>query len=193
MKIFFILMFLTVQVASAQSLSPETLLRSYAKNGHLDDLQSLIDSGVDVDAQIEGKTALWWATHAGQPEAMLMLLDAGADANASDRRGTTVLHLVAMKGLLDVLQRVVDAGGKVDAINEGGATPLFMATWDGDLEMVKALLHNEANPYLRGPGSWLPINWAAERGHIDIVRLFVEIGVSITFLTPSQQARLEQM
>lgn len=56
--------------------------------------------------------------------AAAMLLDAGADVNATDEAGDTALHAAARDGAVKLIQLLADRGATIDAVNKAGQTPL---------------------------------------------------------------------
>ena len=62
------------------------------------------------------------------------LLASGADANARDADGATVLMRAAHLGRLDVVRALVDAGADVNATDERGWGALAKAVYNADLD-----------------------------------------------------------
>ena len=53
------------------------------RNGEIEKIKALIDSGIDVNVQDKnGSTALMWASHKGYIEAVKALIEAKAEADA---------------------------------------------------------------------------------------------------------------
>lgn len=71
-----------------------------AESNNVKELKKLLDSGIDPNIKDYDResTPLHWASNKGNIEAIEMLLDAGANINAQNRRGRTPLHsLIEMK------------------------------------------------------------------------------------------------
>src|ERR1700736_1873430 len=67
-----------------------------AANRNLAVLKKLIGEKADVNAaQADGTTALLWAIHQGDADAVDVLLKAGADVKAANRLNATPLYLAA--------------------------------------------------------------------------------------------------
>jgi ankyrin repeat protein len=60
-------------------------------------------------------------------EAMKVLLAAGADANAKDPAGASLLHLAVTARQVAVIRELVAKGAKLDAVNKDNLTPLLLA------------------------------------------------------------------
>ena len=81
-----------------------------------------LDRGVEVNAQdIYGMTPLHYAMRAKNGDAALLLLQAGADPNIPNERGTIPLTMIGhIPDRLDVLKAMLEAGGNVGYINPNG-------------------------------------------------------------------------
>ena len=81
-----------------------------------------LDRGVEVNAQdIYGMTPLHYAMRAKNGDAALLLLQAGADPNIPNERGTIPLAMIGhIPDRLDVLKAMLEAGGNVGYINPNG-------------------------------------------------------------------------
>ena len=73
-----------------------------------------------------------------------VLLEAGADINAKDKWGNTLLHYIAgssQRGAKEAVDLVMDFGKPdVNAVNNEGKTALDIATEKNDESLVKFLL-----------------------------------------------------
>ena len=145
-------------------------------------LRTLIQQKADVnEAQADGSTALHWAAHWDDSEAVTLLLQAGAKVDAANRFGATPLFLAAQNGNAKMVARLLDAGADSNApVMAHAETALMMAARSGNQDTVRALLdhgaHVNAVETLRGTTA---VMWAAEQGHAVIVKLLAEKGADL--------------
>ena len=115
---------------------------AYAGNCEL--IQVLLDYGVDVNARnVTGITPLIYAAQ-GQPRAVRLLLDHGADPNAQAKRDavfslTTPLHRALQSGSIEVARLLLEHGASVEVKNVKGKTPLDVASGERREEIIKFL------------------------------------------------------
>jgi ankyrin repeat protein len=91
-----------------------------------------------------------------------LLLEAGADANLTDKDGNTPLLLNRYDA--GVVQYLLQAGAKIDARNNAGETALMRAETP---ELTRILLLNHADPSLRDAAGETALD-IAKREHNDV-------------------------
>ena len=147
-----------------------------------------------------GKTPLHWASSswASSPEAVTLLLDAGADPNATDDSGDTPLHEAASgkgrvrpKTVTAVITLLLDAGADPNAKRKSesrfnpGFTPLHEAAntavspeEDTTLlqEVITLLLDAGADPNAKDRGESIPLHWARSP---EAVTLLLDAGADL--------------
>lgn len=142
-------------------------------------VKALIAQKADVNAaQDNGSTALQWAVHWDNSEAVDLLLKAGADTKAATRLNATALYLAAESGNPVMLQKLLAAGADPNqTVLSQGETPLMFAARSGNAEAVRVLLDKganiEATEKLRGSTALL---WAAEQNHPQVIKVLLERG-----------------
>ena len=160
----------------------------------------LPEASADKDpANIFGTTALHKAAYYGHSEIVKLLLEASADKDAADFLGTTALHKAAYYGHSEIVKLLLEAGVNTDAANFCGETALHEAAKKGDSQIVQLLLEagadahivNDAYRYLREDGDYdvsfedendhchdgrTALHFAAEKGHLEVVKLLLEAG-----------------
>lgn len=119
--------------------------------GSIEALRLLLDHGAEVDGWDEGRdaTPLLMAIFREQPEAVELLLAAGADPNVRGAEGDSPLRWCAAKDDLPLAKRLLEhgAGKTIDEVGgERGMTALGLACSNLSLPMVELLLEAGANP-----------------------------------------------
>ena len=100
---------------------------------------------VDVDVtDLDGRTALHWASYKGFPDPVKLLICMDADIYRADKEGCTPLHWSAMKGKSEATHLLVKAGGSsvLTAVDVDGNTPEALATDKGHHSLAY-FLHNQ--------------------------------------------------
>lgn len=144
-----------------------------AASGDTERLQSILEEDPRLSNVYasDGFTPLGLAAYFGKPEAVSMLLAAGADANAAARNplGVRPIHsAMAHRDAERSLRIVADllrAGADVDAVQQGGWTPLHQACAHGRREAATLLRKYGANPFMQSDDGRTPLDLALENEH----------------------------
>lgn len=122
-------------------------LLAASKDGDIEEIKRLIDSGADVNARDldTWQTPLHWAPIWGQTDMAKILIDAGADVNARDDYERTPLYLAANNGHTDIVKLLIDAGADLNARCDDEWTPLHVADKNGHADIVKLLARHGAD------------------------------------------------
>ena len=97
----------------ARSLHGAKALFNAVMKGNVQAVQSLIQSGVNVNVRtLTGKTPLMAAAFKGYADIVQMLLSAGASANAKDSEGNTALSIAQFKGYSRIVAFLKMAGAE---------------------------------------------------------------------------------
>lgn len=111
-----------------------TALRAAAYNGHTKVMEALIGGHADVNQWAGRMHALLSAAAGGQLQAVKLLLDNGAEADAIDR----ALLYAAVGGNADVIRALLEHGAKLEP--EAGVSALRAAAYEGHTAALAALL-----------------------------------------------------
>lgn len=150
-------------------------------------IHALLKQRVSMDApQVDGMTALHWATYHDDVEVTDLLVRAGANVNAANRYGVTPLSLACTNGNTVIVELLLEAGADANAPLPGGETPLMTAARTGRLAAVKALLaHGAAVDSKEERRAQTALMWAAAEGHAEVVQALVDAGADFRTGLPS--------
>jgi ankyrin repeat protein len=116
-----------------------TLLHLAAFFAGADTVRLLLARGADVDAHGTGwmtGTALHSAVSARDADAVLALVEAGADPNPRQQGGYTPLHGAAHNGDAAIVQMLLDAGADPSLTNDEGKDARAFAAESGDAQTL---------------------------------------------------------
>ncbi|KAH0507611.1 B-cell lymphoma 3 protein-like protein [Microtus ochrogaster] len=139
-------------------------------------LQALLDNAtpgsVDLEARnYEGLTALHVAVNTGCQEAVLLLLERGADIDAVDiKSGRSPLIHAVENNSLSMVQLLLLHGANVNAQMYSGSSALHSASGRGLLPLVRTLVRSGADSGLKNCHNDTPLMVARSRRVIDILR-----------------------
>ncbi len=156
---------------NAANWSGETLLMTSARTGFSEAMELLLDAGADVNVQDPRRhqSALMWAIAFNNPQGAKVLIDHGADVNASS---------IQLKESFNPLQLEGYGGTTIDSISMGGYTPLLFASRVGDLETARVLIEHGADVNARSVGDGTPLIMAASQGHEDLALYLLSEGAN---------------
>jgi len=111
--------------------------------GHLETATLLLDRGAStgvVSQNAMRNTALNAACASNQTAVARLLLQRGAQPNASQAGGFTCLHAAAYNGNVELASLLVAAGADLDVVNDAQQTPLDLAMQKGHQAAAELLL-----------------------------------------------------
>lgn len=139
----------------AKRMSAEHQLCWAAANGDLKRMQHLLRQGVDPDSVMDNgfdnrMPALLWAFCAERPDAVLLLLQHGANPRIRDSGGTTSLMMAVFSHpYLELIQWLINQGCDIQAANSEGRTALMEASASTHVDIIRALLEQGADLHAR--------------------------------------------
>jgi ankyrin repeat protein len=111
-----------------------------------------------------------------------LLIERGANINATGNRVDTALHYAAQEGHAEVAALLLREGAHANSRADGDITPLMLACVTGNLGMVKMLYQHRQGRGLdqRSTLGWTVLHCAAHYGHEEIVRFLLLAGADPT-------------
>eukprot|EP00300_Choanocystis_sp_HF-7_P005336 c14025_g1_i3.p1 GENE.c14025_g1_i3~~c14025_g1_i3.p1 ORF type:complete len:240 (+),score=22.65 c14025_g1_i3:40-759(+) len=92
-----------------------------------------------------GYTALHCAAFNGAQGAIELLLELGANVNATDNRAYTPLHLVSRDDQISTVAVLIHHNANINAVDRDGWTPLMMAVFFGRANVMSYLIRAGAS------------------------------------------------
>lgn len=135
------------------------------------------DAQVNVSSPLSGRTPLLIA--AGRPGAastVKLLLRAGANAQARDRKRDTPLLRAAYSGDVEIFRQLVDRDVEIDAKGDFQLTALMEAFIQGNRQMIELLLAKGADPRVRDQDGFTVLTSALSFRDPTLFRLLIGKG-----------------
>ena len=112
-----------------------TPLHKAVRSGRIQEVQTLLDHGAQVNAAIARRTIRWHrletpletAIRQHQPEIAKLLVERGSNVNAQTSNGETLLHLAARMNLPDLVRILLEGGAQATRRSRAGLTANHLA------------------------------------------------------------------
>ena len=110
------------------------------------------------------------AIQRGDREAVLKLLEEGADINVGDAQGRTPVMIATYQHNTDMVRVLLQAGADVNIRDNNKENPLLHAGAQGWLDILSLAIEAHADTRLTNRFGGISIIPASERGHVEVVR-----------------------
>jgi ankyrin repeat protein len=165
----------------------EPLFRAAAM-GDVDEVARRLDAAPYLiearDPSIDDQTLLIVAAHRGRAGVARLLLERGADVNASDSMDSTALHLAACRDNEEVVNLLLSSGADTSMKDgdDDDDTALMCASYYGHLAVVRQLSRHMQGHGLdeRDENGCTALWTACYEGHADVVRVLLLAGADHT-------------
>ncbi|XP_058429134.1 ankyrin repeat and SOCS box protein 3 isoform X1 [Marmota monax] len=128
----------------------------------------------------EGFFALHLAASQGHWKIAQILLEAGADPNATTLEETTPLFLAVENGQIDVLRLLLRHGANVNGSHSMcGWNSLHQASFQENAEIIKLLLKKGANKECQDDFGITPLFVAAQYGKLESLNILISSGANV--------------
>ena len=177
----------------APEVEGSTNLHQAAYDGTVDTIMTLIAQGAQIDAKDnDGNTPLYAAAAANRKKNVKLLIKMGADAQADLYHAAKQGDATAVKALIkaganakdalknaatlgdtNTVQKILQTNVKIKR-EDAGRTPLHCAALKGHGTTVLALINAKKSAvHAKDKHDWTPLHYAAQNGHVDVVRLLI--------------------
>ena len=158
------------------SFADKDVLAEASKNGNLDMVKLLVESGYPKEGYQRGFIT---AAESGQLDAVKFYIEKGIDINGKYSEKTALWN-AAIRGELEVVEYLVSMGAAINT-PDNVDSPLAIACFGNEYEVAKFLLEQGADP--NGNMSELsetrPLGSAILKGSFDIVKLLLDYGAVV--------------
>ncbi len=171
----FLAALLTCSAFSTAALGNETLAELIRNDQRDAVLAAITSPEIDVNArELDGSTALMWATYKVDHELVRALLKAGAQANIANQYGATPLAEAVKLGDVELVRLLLDARADANSPNLDNQTALMLAASIGSVKIGELLIAKGADvnavETFRGQTALM---WAAAESYPDMVDLLL--------------------
>ena len=153
-----------------------------SEKGNINIMQYLIDNGIDVNGKADdnGDTPLLWAVTGENPyEASKLLIENGANVNATNYGGVAPATILAAS-TPKVVKLLKDNGADLDTKFLDYYPPIAIAAGTGNLEIVKALVENGADVnYYPNDINYTAIFHAIDQHNYEVAEYLFKNGVDL--------------
>ena len=159
--------------------SPAGFMKA-VNGGDIGAVRLFLQAGTSANTRMETTngsfTALHLAVNNGNKEITALLLEQGADVNATAFGSDTPLHVALRRtnSSLAMVQLLVNNGANVNTAREGGVTPLMLAVFGGNLEAVNLLLSKGADVNAKDMEGFTALMAASLEGNLAVVRALLK-------------------
>ena len=144
--------------------------------GRVAEVESLVDSGADINAaNASGQTPLHLAAANGDTGMVRVLLEDGAELDVPDSgEGLSALHVAAQCGHEQVVDLLVRYGADLEARTLHQQTPLHLAALHGQAGVAAQLLKYHVRLDSRNAEGMTALQLAEKYGRRNVVELIVD-------------------
>lgn len=171
---------------STTVVAEESQLIVAVKRQDWDQLNTVLKRGdMDINStQADGATALAWAVYWDNEDAVVRLIDAGADPNIANAYGVTPLHLATKNRNPDITEKLLKGEADPNIALWSGETPVMTAAKTGVNEVVSRLIAYGADVNVQEPRrNQSALMWAIAFNHPETANLLVENGADVNVKT----------
>jgi len=148
-------------------------------------IQTMLKSGAHLKENAhDGKNLIHEAVAANRDALLPLLVGAGLDVNARDKRGITPLIQAVKRGAIETVKMLLDLKADATAQEENGYSPLHISLWHNNPAMVDLLLSRREvllslNNDKSKQDGYTPLMVAVTHGDYATVKRLVDLGANV--------------
>ncbi len=157
-----------------QEILDNKLIKAIKEN-NLALVKQLLDEGASLSTPFDKQkaTALHVAAKAGHTEIAQLLIEKGANIEATTLKKMTPLHYAVGNKNYEVAQLFIKHKANINAKSSEGGCPLHLATNLGLLKVVQLLITNNAIIDAVNYDGATPLHFAAHQEHFEVAQLLI--------------------
>ena len=158
------------------------LLYQAAQSGDYQKCLSIIKKGADIEFYENslGITPLWIAAQNGHTKICKLLLENGANIEATNIKGLTPLFIAVENHKVDICVLLIERGANINYKMMDGTTILWIIACQGYTDLAKLLLDKGVySDYAEHTYGSTPLWIAAQNGYTEICEMLIKNGVNI--------------
>jgi len=175
-------------VKRAKTLKKQKLAAEFiqaTRLGSLETMKLLVSKGVDVNDQVCGCSAIFYAAFYGRDEIVTFLADSGANLDATNLTGETALFWAVERNHCTTVELLLTRGADLNIADHKGMTALLKACRIGSVKMVAIMVEtgsanvNKMCTSIESSDGTCPLHESAAAGHVDVVQYLLENGAKV--------------
>ena len=156
-----------------------TALMIACMKGNIDVINVLLNAGADHSiVDTDGKTWIHYAVRGGSSkETLQVIINHGADVNATNKNNLTALMIACMKGYIDAIDVLLSAGADPSIADTKGETWIHYAVQgDCSKEILQATIDHGADVNSTNMNGETALLVACKNGNIDAIDVLLNAG-----------------
>ena len=155
------------------------LLRAVVENKSIEEIRGLLKSEDVNQIDPNGRSALMFASRAGNVELVNLLLTKDANINQADKSGVTALMLASIAGNVEIVNLLLTKHANINKADNSGVTALMLASQAGNVEVIKLLLKSGAEVNQADSEGNTPIMYTKNIRNADVIKLLLNSGADV--------------
>ena len=137
----------------------------------------MLSYGANPNTSIGANPLLFVVAENGNLEIIKMLVENGAEVDATDSRDQTALQRASMKGHIAIVAYLLDHHANVHHTDKDGVTAILLAAHAGFTGILQLLIDRGADPQRPSSKGWMPLHLCY--GHPETTNCLLKEGADV--------------